>query len=96
MSQTPTERINQVRKCLHVHSILYYHMDTNIVDDAIFDKWSVELVNLHKKYPKLVLQGYEFAMFSTWDGSSGYHLQPTEWSVNEANWLTREHEKRKT
>lgn len=38
------ERIDRLRRNLHVHSVIYYHLDATIVDDAVFDKWAVELV----------------------------------------------------
>lgn len=91
---SPLEFIERRRRQIHVHSIIYYHMDNNILPDAVYDKWSVDLVDLHKKHPKLVLKGYEFAMFSTWDGSSGYHLDVTDWSANMAAWLVRESQNR--
>lgn len=31
-----------------VHSFLYYQMDTSIVADTTYDKWSKELANLMK------------------------------------------------
>lgn len=74
MKQTPLEKINQRRRQIHVHSVIYYHMNTSIIDDATFDKWSNELVALHKKHPKLVNQGYRPELFNDWTGDTGMHL----------------------
>lgn len=58
-----------------VHSFLYYEMDTNIIDDATWSKWGVELAELQKKYPKEAEQVEYAELFRDWDGSSGAHLK---------------------
>lgn len=68
------ELINRRRRQMHVHSILYYHFDSPIIDDATFDRWAKELVELQKKYPKSVEEGYRPDLFADWTGETGYHL----------------------
>lgn len=88
----PRELIDRRRRQLHVHSIIYYHLNTSIVPDAVFDKWANELVALHKNHPNLVNQGYMYSVFSDWTGDTGMHLPAkddvlwlAEWLVGEAN-----------
>ena len=51
MKQTILEKINQRERQLMVHCCLYYAMNTNIIDDDTYDKFSFELADLIKKYP---------------------------------------------
>lgn len=88
------ELINRRRRQLHVHSILYYGMHTNIVDDATFDKWAVELVELHEEFPELVHKGYMHTLFANWTGDTGMHLPITDEAWATAQDLLRMKEKR--
>lgn len=57
-----------------VHSYLYYEMNVNIVSDAKWSQWAMELVQLQKEHPQEASQ-VEFAeLFKDWDGSSGAFL----------------------
>lgn len=70
--------INRRRRQMHVHSIIYYHMHTNIIPDATFDKWAVELASLQKDFPHLVHKGYMPGVFANWTGDTGMHLPMTD------------------
>ncbi len=72
--ETTMDLINRRRRQIHVHSIIYYHYHTTIVNDAVFDQWSEELVQLNKDYPELIKQGYLFQLFEDWTGTTGMHL----------------------
>lgn len=85
--QTPLEKINQRRKQLHIHSVIYYHLHTSIVSDAKFDGWANELVELHEKHPELVHQGYMPGIFADWTGDTGMHLPFTDHIFLKAEWL---------
>ena len=71
------ERINRLRRCLHVHSVIYYHLDNSIVPDEVFDRWSVELVELQSASPEALTQGYRPDLFADWTGETGMHLPAT-------------------
>lgn len=73
-TSSQAELIDRRRRQLHVHSIIYYFLNTSIVPDATFDKWAKELVQLHEDNPKLVTQGYMWQDFATWTGDTGMHL----------------------
>ena len=68
------ELINRRRRQILVHSCLYYRMNTSLISDAAFDKWSYELVDLQRKYPEIAAQCIYAKTFETFDGSTGFDL----------------------
>jgi len=72
------EKILQRRYQLLVHSCIYYHLDQNVVSDTTWNKWSNELVQLQKLYPKIAEQVSLHEYFSDWDGSTGAFLPITQ------------------
>lgn len=78
--KTPTvdpaiaERIKRRRLQLLVHSCIYYELNQNLISDSTFDKWSVELLELQKKYPKVAEQVCWHQAFKDWDASTGAYL----------------------
>lgn len=57
-----------------VHSAIYYRLGTSLIEDAQFDKWAYELVDLQKKYPKESEKADLYEDFKDWDGTTGYNL----------------------
>lgn len=75
MQQTIAEKIKQRRRQMLVHSYIYYEKNKNIISDAVWSKWAMELADLQKKHPKEAAE-VEFAdQFADWDGSSGAFLK---------------------
>lgn len=78
--KTPTvdpaiaERIKRRRLQLLVHSCIYYELNQNLISDSTFDKWSVELLELQTKYPKIAEQVCWHEAFEDWDASTGAYL----------------------
>ena len=69
------ELIGRRIKQLIVHSYLYYRMDTNRIDDSIFDAWSKELCTLKEKYPDIAAQTKYWKIGQQFDASgSGYFI----------------------
>lgn len=90
VKQTIKEKIRQRRSQMLVHSCIYYELDDSIVSDNDWQRWANELVELHKKYPKHRKIGFFDREFSTWDGSSGYHLPHRHpWVYNKAQQLLK-------
>jgi len=85
--------INRRRRQLHVHSVMYYFLNTSIVTDATFDKWAVELVELNKQWPQFKYAGYQYNMFEDWTGDTGMHLKVTDEALAMADWLLERNEK---
>lgn len=68
------ELINRRRHQMLVHSYIYYELDTNIIDDATWSKWAMELKDLQEKYPDIAKQVKYSDEFADWDGSTGAFL----------------------
>lgn len=73
--QTIEEKIKQRRLQMLVHSYIYYELDKNIIDDATWDKWAMELVKLQKENPLASKNVEYYEQFKEWDGSSGAFLK---------------------
>lgn len=73
--QTIEEKIKQRRLQMLVHSYIYYELDKNIIDDATWDKWAMELVKLQKENSLASKNVEYYEQFKEWDGSSGAFLK---------------------
>lgn len=70
---TIAELIKRRRRQVWVHSIIYYKMDTNLIDDSTWSKWAEELEELQRQYPDIsdsaefadVFKGFEHSTGST-------------------------------
>jgi NAD-dependent DNA ligase len=93
MMQTITEKISQRRGQLLIHSCIYYHLDTSIVEDYQYDAWARELKELVKKYPEEAKEARFANEFSEWDKDdclSGYNLPISgEWVTSMAKELLK-------
>lgn len=85
----PQEFINRRRRQIHVHSVIYYHFHTNLISDAVYDTWSVELANVQKEHPELKHKGYLAGVFADWTGDTGMHLPVTDAAYDLANRLVK-------
>lgn len=74
INKNKLELINRRRRQILVHSYLYYKMNTNLINDFMFDMWCKELVQLQLQYPNESKQGVFYKVFSKWSGFSGYDL----------------------
>lgn len=68
------ELINRRRRQILVHSVLYYRMNQNVIDDTTFDLWSKELAALQQDYPDIAAECEWAEGFKEFDGSSGAFL----------------------
>ena len=83
------EKIERRRRQMHVHSTMYYYLNTSIIDDFTFDKWATELAGLQREFPQFKHRGYMAGVFANWTGDTGMHLPVTEQSVSLAQSLLR-------
>lgn len=88
-AQTTAERIRQRRQQIAVHSYLYYQLDSPIVSDDTWQRWSDELVALQRDFTGRVL--FYDREFFDWDGSTGMHLPKDAWIAEKAAKLLRQH-----
>lgn len=72
--QIITEKIQQRRYQILVHSYMYYQLGQNIVSDHQFDIWAKGLVELQKVYPEESRKARYHDEFEDFDGSSGFDL----------------------
>lgn len=73
-AQTITEKIQQRRYQMLIHSFIYYQLGDNLVSDHDFDRWAKELVELQEKYPEESRKARYYGEFMSFDGSSGFDL----------------------
>lgn len=68
------ELMNRRQRQILVHSFLYYQLNTNVISDHEFDKWSKQLYNLMQDNKELAKQTVYYKGFESFDGSSGFDL----------------------
>lgn len=72
---TTKQKIEVLERMILVHSMLYYHMNTNVISDKRYDKLSRLLVDrlngLSEKKIRSTQYGYVFYDF---DGDTGFDL----------------------
>lgn len=91
VTQFLIQKINQRRRQIVVHSIIYYKLNESIISDFKFDGWCNELVWLQKNNPKeSEMVPYELEAFRDFDGSTGFNLPLNNPRANAiAEWLLR-------
>lgn len=84
------ELINRRRRQVLIHSVIYYKMDTNLISDAIWSKWALELEELQKKYPDIAEKLPYADAFRDFDHSTGSNLPLDDpWANSKARWLIK-------
>ena len=73
-SEEIAEVITRRRRPLLVHSIIYYHMNDNIITDNQWAKWAIELEELQRDYPEIAKKCPRAKEFENFDHSTGYNL----------------------
>lgn len=66
--------INRRRRQILVHSYIYYELDDNIIDDATWSKWALELEKLQRDYPEESSAAVYAKDFENFDHSTGAGL----------------------
>lgn len=92
VDQDIVDLIKRRRLQLIVHSCIYYRLNDNIISDATYDKWTLELVDLLEKYPGAYSDQYD-EYFENWKGETGFHFPHGDPDVlSKAQYLIRLHE----
>jgi len=68
------EKIQRRRLQMLVHSYIYYDLNNNLISDATWSSWAVELAQLQKDYPEIEKRVPYREGFEEWDGSTGAFL----------------------
>ena len=80
--QTVPEKIKQRRAQLMIHSYLYYDTEEQLVSDAQWDAWSIELEKLQQRHPTPI--GFYDDAFAGWTHGSGMLLPRDPWVTGKA------------
>lgn len=89
-SECIKEKINQRRRQLLVHSVIYYKLNSNIITDKQWSQWALELEDLQKRYPKESSEVPYYDTFKGFDHSTGFNLPLDDpWAVQKAQWLLK-------
>lgn len=82
------ELINRRRRQVLVHSVIYYKLNENLIDDATWSKWALELEELQNRYPKIAAACPLAKAFENFDHSTGMSLPLDDpWAVHIAQYL---------
>lgn len=82
------ELINRRRRQVLVHSVIYYKLNANLIDDATWSKWALELEELQKRYPKIASECFLAKEFENFDHSTGMSLPlDNPWAVRTSQYL---------
>ena len=83
-------KINQRRRQVLVHSVIYYTFDESIISDATWTRWATELEELQNAYPEIAEQCVYADEFRGFDHSSGFNLPlHDEWATRKAMQLLK-------
>ena len=78
--------ISALQRWIIVHSILYYELDSSIVEDKTFDANSKQLVQMQHDYPNEAKASDYWYVFYDFDGSTGFDLYH-RLNKEDKNWL---------
>ena len=87
------ELIERRRRQVLVHSVIYYEFNKNVVTDALWTSWAMELESLQRKYPEIARECWYAEHFENFDGSTGFNLPLRDpWAMRKAQYLIKLHE----
>ncbi len=82
------ELINRRRRQVLVHSVIYYKLNANLIDDTTWSKWALELEELQNQYPKIAAECHLAKEFENFDHSTGMSLPLDDpWAMRTAQYL---------
>lgn len=67
-------KIEQRRRQILVHSIIYYVLNDSIISDYDWSRWASELAELQSQYPEIASSCVYSEAFANFDPSTGYNL----------------------
>lgn len=67
-------KISTLQRWIIVHSIIYYELNSSLVDDFVFDQNARQLVAMQKAYKDEAKESQYWYMFYDFDASTGFHL----------------------
>lgn len=92
--QTIRELIERRRRQVLVHSVIYYRFNSNVVTDAVWASWALELEELQAKYPDISKDAWYAEYFEDFEHSTGYSLPLDDpWAYRKAQLIMEWHKK---
>ena len=67
-------RISALQRWILVHSIIYYELNTSIIEDKLFDANSRQLVQMQNDFPEDAIESDYYYVFYNFDGNTGFDL----------------------
>ncbi len=90
IKESPAQRIEHLRRLILIHSIIYYELNDNIVSDAQWSAWGIELEKLQEQYPELSDTLIYADAFKNFDHSTGSNLPLDDpWANHKARQLLK-------
>ena len=84
------QKIQQRRYQVLIHSCIYYYLNDNLISDAQWNVWAVELRDLQNQYPEISRQVALYEYFDDWDASTGAFLPiELDWVIDKAEQLIK-------
>lgn len=92
-----TGLIKRRRLQILIHSCIYHEFNQNLITDAQWSTWALELEQLQTKYPDIAKQVDWADAFKNFDHSTGYNLPLRDpWVVGRARWLLKYNEEKES
>ena len=74
-NMTTKQKVEALERMILVHSMLYYHMDTNIISDKRYDKLSRLLAEKLSTFSEKKIRSTQYGyVFYDFDGDTGFDL----------------------
>lgn len=67
-------KINQRRRQILVHSIIYYRLGDSVISDFQWAEWAKELCALQERHPEIAKGCVLAEAFAGFDASTGFNL----------------------
>lgn len=71
---TYKEKVEYLQRWIIVHSFLYYELDSNVVEDKVFDKQAKKLVAYKEEMGEEWKNTQYYHAMSDFDGTTGFDL----------------------
>lgn len=68
------QKANWLERCLIIHSILYYELHENVIEDFQYDKAGKQLLKLKKQLGSEFKNTEYYYVFKDFDASTGFYI----------------------
>lgn len=68
------EQLNILERHIIIHSILYYELSENVIEDFQFDKLCKQMLKMSNEYQEDFLKTQYYYVFKDFDGCTGFYI----------------------